>query len=86
MSPDLRNQTGRHRLCMRSANLWKALSVAAGITWWNFYFLLYPIAICGSQVVNSFWRHADLSLQYAGLNNCIRQRRAGITGSVRCDA
>jgi transposase len=30
---------------------WKVLSVAAGITWWNFYFRLYPGAIRAPQVV-----------------------------------
>ncbi len=31
---------------------WKVLSAAAGITWWNFYFRLYPRTIRGPQVVD----------------------------------
>ena len=31
---------------------WKALSAAAGITWWNFYFRLYPGAIHATEVVD----------------------------------
>lgn len=30
---------------------WKQLSVIAGITWWQFYFRLYPGAIKAPQVV-----------------------------------
>jgi transposase len=30
---------------------WKTLSVIAGITWWNFYFRLFPGAIKGPQIV-----------------------------------
>ena len=32
---------------------WKVLSATAGITWWNFYFRLYPTTIRGPQVVTS---------------------------------
>ncbi len=35
---------------------WKVLSAAAGITWWNFYFRLFPGAIKSPQVVE-FLRH-----------------------------
>jgi len=31
---------------------WKVLSATAGITWWNFYFRLYPTSIRAPQVVN----------------------------------
>jgi transposase len=31
---------------------WKMLSAAAGITWWNFYFRLYPGTIRAPQVVD----------------------------------
>jgi transposase len=31
---------------------WKKLAAAAGITWWNFYFRLYPDAIRAPQVVD----------------------------------
>ena len=31
---------------------WKVLSVTAGMTWWNFYFRLYPRAIRAPQVVD----------------------------------
>ena len=31
---------------------WKVLSAAAGITWWNFYFRLYPGAIRAIEVID----------------------------------
>ena len=31
---------------------WKVLSAAAGITWWNFYFRLYPDPIRAREVVD----------------------------------
>jgi hypothetical protein len=31
---------------------WKVLSAAAGITWWNFYFRLYPNTIHAAEVVD----------------------------------
>ena len=31
---------------------WKVISAAAGITWWNFYFRLYPATIKAPQVVD----------------------------------
>jgi transposase len=31
---------------------WKVMSAAAGITWWNFYFRLYPATIKAPQVVD----------------------------------
>jgi hypothetical protein len=31
---------------------WKVLSATAGLTWWNFYFRLYPAAIRAPQVVD----------------------------------
>ena len=31
---------------------WKVLSASAGITWWNFYFRLYPTTIRAPQVVD----------------------------------
>ena len=31
---------------------WKIMSAAAGITWWNFYFRLYPDTIRAPQVVD----------------------------------
>jgi DDE superfamily endonuclease len=31
---------------------WKTLSAAAGITWWNFYFRLYPKTMRMPEVVN----------------------------------
>lgn len=30
---------------------WKTLSAIAGLTWWNFYFQLYPSSIRSAQVV-----------------------------------
>ncbi len=30
---------------------WKTLSVMAGITWWNFYFQLFPGAIKAPQII-----------------------------------
>ena len=30
---------------------WKTLSAIAGVTWWNFYFLLFPGSILSPQVV-----------------------------------
>ena len=35
---------------------WKTISVIAGVTWWRFYFRLYPHAIRAPQVVD-FLRH-----------------------------
>jgi transposase len=35
---------------------WKTISTAAGITWWNFYFRLYPGTIRAPQVVE-FLQH-----------------------------
>ena len=35
---------------------WKTLSVVAGITWWNFYFQLFPGAIKGPQIIE-FLQH-----------------------------
>jgi len=35
---------------------WKTLSVMAGITWWNFYFKLFPGAIKGPQIIE-FLQH-----------------------------
>ena len=41
---------------------WKTLSAMAGVTWWNFYFRLFPGAIRGPQVVE-FLRHLQRQLQ-----------------------
>ena len=35
---------------------WNLLSAAAGVTWWNFYFRLFPGTIGGPQVVE-FLQH-----------------------------
>lgn len=35
---------------------WKTLSVMAGITWWNFYFQLFPGAIKAPQII-TFLQH-----------------------------
>jgi transposase len=35
---------------------WKTLSVMAGITWWNFYFKLFPGSIKGPQIIE-FLQH-----------------------------
>ena len=35
---------------------WKTLSALAGVTWWNFYFRLFPGAIRSPQVI-LFLRH-----------------------------
>jgi transposase len=35
---------------------WKVLSAMAGLTWWNFYFRLYPGAIRSAQVIE-FLQH-----------------------------
>jgi transposase len=31
---------------------WKVLAAAAGITWWNFYFRLYPGTIRAAQIID----------------------------------
>lgn len=36
---------------MQYAFTWKTLSAIAGVTWWNFYFRLFPGAIRAPQVV-----------------------------------
>ena len=41
---------------------WKTLSAIAGITWWNFYFRLYPGAVRGPQVVD-FLQHLSRHLR-----------------------
>ena len=41
---------------------WKTLSAIAGITWWNFYFRLYPGALRGPQVVD-FLQHLSRHLR-----------------------
>jgi transposase len=35
---------------------WKTLSAIAGMTWWNFYFRLYPGSIKGPQVIDFLGR------------------------------
>ena len=30
---------------------WKMLSAMAGVTWWNFFFRLFPGAICSPQII-----------------------------------
>ncbi len=40
---------------------WKTLSAIAGVTWWNFYFRLFPGAIRARQVVE-FLRHLQRHL------------------------
>lgn len=51
---------------------WKTISVVAGITWWRFYFRLYPRTIRAPQVVD-FLRHllrqlpGDLLIIWDGL-------------------
>ena len=44
---------------------WKSLSVAAGLTWWNFYFRIYTGAVKKEQVVDfleALVRHLDQPL------------------------
>ena len=41
---------------------WNLLSAAAGVTWWNFYFRLFPGTIGGPQVVE-FLQHLLRHLQ-----------------------
>lgn len=44
---------------------WKTLSAVAGITWWNFYFRLYPETVKSQQVVDfltHLMRHLDRPL------------------------
>jgi len=41
---------------------WKTPSAIAGITWWNFYFRLYPGALRGPQVVD-FLQHLSRHLR-----------------------
>ena len=44
---------------------WKTLSAMAGVTWWNFYFRLFPGAIRSKQVVQfleHLLRHLDCKL------------------------
>ena len=40
---------------------WKTLSAIAGITWWNFYFRLFPGAIKGPQIIE-FLEHLQRHL------------------------
>jgi hypothetical protein len=40
---------------------WKKLSAVAGVTWWNFYFRLFPGAIRAPQVIE-FLRHLQQHL------------------------
>jgi transposase len=44
---------------------WKTLSAIAGLTWWNFYFRLYPSAIRSGEVIEflaALARHIDQPL------------------------
>jgi transposase len=41
---------------------WKVLAAAAGITWWNFYFRLYPGTIRAAQIID-FLSHLLRHLQ-----------------------
>jgi hypothetical protein len=44
---------------------WKSLSIAAGLTWWNFYFRIYAGAVKKAQVVDflkALMRHLDKRL------------------------
>ena len=59
---------------------WKVLSAAAGITWWNFYFRLYPDTIHATEVIDflgHLLRHlpGKLLVVWDGL----RQHRARLT-------
>jgi hypothetical protein len=36
---------------------WKMLSAMAGVTWWNFYFRLFPGAIRSPQIMEYLWSH-----------------------------
>ena len=45
---------------------WKTLSAAAGITWWNIYFGLYPKTMRMPEVVN-FLGHCTASMIFAGV-------------------
>ena len=48
---------------------WKVLSAAAGITWWNFYFRLYPTTIHAEEVVDflgHLLRHLPASYWWCG--------------------
>jgi hypothetical protein len=40
------------RLVLQYHFNWKVMSAAAGITWWNFYFRVYPATIKAPQVVD----------------------------------
>jgi transposase len=64
---------------------WKMLSAVAAITWWNFYFRLYPSAIRGSHVIDflgHLLRHltGKLLVVWDGLS----AHRAGVVGDFIC--
>ena len=44
---------------------WKTLSAMAGVTWWNFYFRLFPGAIRGPQIIEFLASVASHSRQVA---------------------
>ena len=51
---------------------WKKLSAMAGVTWWNFYFRLYPGSIRSPQVVEFLTHllrhlHGDLMVIWDGI-------------------
>ena len=57
---------------------WKVISAAAGITWWNFYFRLYPKTIRSAQVIDflgHLLRHLRASCWCCG-TGCRRTGRA----------
>jgi len=59
---------------------WKVLSAAAGITWWNFYFRLYPNTIHAEEVVDflgHLLRHLPGKLLV--IWDRLSQHRAGLT-------
>ena len=63
---------------------WKTVSAIAGVTWWNFYFRLYPGSVRSPQVVEFLshlmryipedllviWGWASVSSQPAGQKLC----------------
>lgn len=60
---------------------WQVLSAAAAITWWNFYFRLYPSVIRGPQVID-FLGHLLRHLQGRLLVvwDGLPPHRAGVAG------
>ena len=69
---------------------WKTLSAMAGVTWWNFYFRLFPGSIRSPQVIE-FLQHLFCGIWTAGCWSCGMEQRStvvewfGISNASRRD-